>query len=77
MVEDRGKLLIVRAAGLATAFAGARRIARHVGDESLWRTMYQAEVRRQLGLFMLGQRLAGYTNIIDSRITAKIEPEAA
>jgi hypothetical protein len=66
MVEDRGELL-----------AGARRIARHLGNESLWRTMYQYEVRKQLGLFMLGQRLAGYTNVIDRRIAAKIEPEAA
>jgi hypothetical protein len=39
--------------------------------------MYQAEVRKQLGLFMLGPRLAGYTKIIDRRIAAKIEPEAA
>ena len=60
--RNRGKLLL-----------GAKPIARHAfKDEERWRSLYNEEMQRELGLFMLGNRLAGYTGIIDARLNAKI-----
>jgi hypothetical protein len=62
MAGNRGRLLL-----------GAKPIARHAfKDESKWRSIYRAQMQRELGLFMLGNRLAGYTVIIDARLNAKI-----
>jgi hypothetical protein len=62
MAGNRGRLLL-----------GAKPIARHAfKDESKWRSIYRAQMQRELGLFMLGNRLAGYTGIIDARLNAKI-----
>src|SRR5262245_49144702 len=61
-IKNRGKLLL-----------GARPIARHAfKDESRWRSLYNDEMQRALGLFMLGNRLAGYTGVIDAWLSAKI-----
>ena len=38
----------------------------------MWRSLYNEEMQRELGLFMLGRRVAGYTGIIDSRLEAKV-----
>jgi len=62
MAGNRGKLLL-----------GAKPIARHAfKDEKRWRSLYNEEMQRELGLFMLANRLAGYTGIIDARLNAKI-----
>jgi hypothetical protein len=62
MAGNRGKLLL-----------GARPIARHAfKDEERWRSVYNEHIQRELGLFMLGNRVAGYTGIIDARLNAKI-----
>ena len=62
MTANRGKLLL-----------GARPIARHAfKDEKRWRSVYNDALQRELGLFMLGRRIAGYTGIIDSRLNAKV-----
>jgi|RhiMethySRZTD1v2_1073278.scaffolds.fasta_scaffold2757471_2 hypothetical protein len=62
MAGSRGKLLL-----------GAKPIARHAfKDEERWRSIYNEQIRRELGLFMLGNRVAGYTGIIDARLNAKI-----
>jgi hypothetical protein len=62
MTANRGKLLL-----------GARPIARHAfKDEKRWRSVYNDALQRELGLFMLGRRIAGYTGIIDSRLDAKV-----
>ena len=61
--KRRGRMLI-----------GAKPIARKVfEDESKWRSLHSESMRRALGLFMLGGRLAGYENIIDERLNALIE----
>ena len=65
--RDRGKLLL-----------GARVIARHAfQDEDRWRSLYNSEMQRELGLFMLGNRVAGFSNVIDERLEAKIAAAAA
>jgi hypothetical protein len=62
MTTNRGKLLL-----------GAKPIARHAfKDEERWRSIYNEEMQRELGLFMLGRRVAGYTGIIDSRLNEKV-----
>ena len=62
MSANRGKLLL-----------GAKPIARHAfKDEKRWRSLYNAQMQRELGLFMLGSRVAGYTGIIDSRLSEKV-----
>jgi hypothetical protein len=62
MTANRGKLLL-----------GAKPIARHAfKDEKRWRSLYNGEMQRELGLFMLGRRVAGYTGVIDSRLNAKV-----
>jgi hypothetical protein len=62
MPENRGKLLL-----------GAKPIARHAfKDEARWRSVYNEQIQRELGLFMLGNRLAGYTGVIDARLKAKV-----
>jgi hypothetical protein len=62
MAGNRGKLLL-----------GAKPIARHAfQDEKRWRSLYNEQMQRELGLFMLGNRVAGYTGIIDARLNAKI-----
>ena len=62
MTATRGKLLL-----------GAKRIARHAfNDETRWRSLYNEALQRDLGLFMLGRRVAGYTGVIDSRLDAKV-----
>lgn len=62
MPGNRGKLLL-----------GAKPLARHAfKDEDRWRSLYNEEMQRELGLFMLGNRLVGYTGIIDARLNAKI-----
>jgi hypothetical protein len=62
MTADRGKLLL-----------GAKPIARHAfKDEERWRSVYNEEMQRELGLFTLGRRVAGYTGIIDSRLDEKV-----
>ena len=62
MTAHRGKLLL-----------GAKPIARHAfKDEKKWRSLYNEEMQRELGLFTLGRRVAGYTGIIDSRLEAKV-----
>ena len=59
---DKGRLL-----------RGAKRLANYVfKDEDLWRSMYGAEIRRELGLFNLNGRLVGYTGVIDQRLDAKL-----
>jgi hypothetical protein len=66
MAGSRGKLLL-----------GARPIARHAfKDEDRWRSLYNEDMQRELGLFMLGNRLAGYTGVIDARLNAKIAEAA-
>jgi hypothetical protein len=62
MADNRGKLLL-----------GAKRIARHAfKDEEKFRSVYNQLIQRELGLFMLGNRVAGYTAVIDARLNAKI-----
>src|SRR4029078_11233948 len=61
-ISEKGQLL-----------RGARLLARYVfEDEDSWRSMYGPEIKRELGLFMLNARLAGYTGIIDARLDAKV-----
>jgi hypothetical protein len=65
-MTDRGELVI-----------GAKRLARVIfQDEKRWRSLHRPAMRSALGLFMLGGRLAGYTKIIEARITAKVPLEA-
>jgi hypothetical protein len=65
--EDRGRLLV-----------GTRALARHVfGDERRWRSMYGDGIKRELGLFLLGQRMAGYTGVIDARLADKVNAALA
>jgi hypothetical protein len=60
-------------ANLGNLLLGARPIARHAfKDEKRWRSVYNDTLQRELGLFMLGRRIAGYTGIIDSRLDAKV-----
>jgi hypothetical protein len=62
MAANRGKLLL-----------GAKPIARHAfKDEEKWRSLYNEQMQRELGLFMLGSRLAGYSGVIDARLDAKV-----
>jgi hypothetical protein len=61
--KDRGRLIV-----------GARPLALKVyQDEEKGRSMYSPAIRRDLGLFMLGNRLAGYEGIIEDRLAAKID----
>jgi hypothetical protein len=65
--RDRGKLLL-----------GARVIARHAfQDEDRWRSLYNSEMQRELGLFTLGNRIAGFSKVIDERLAAKIAAATA
>jgi hypothetical protein len=62
MIASRGKLLL-----------GARPLAQHIfDDEEKFRSVYNEDLQRELGLFMLGKRVAGYTGVIDARLNAKI-----
>jgi len=62
MSDERGELLL-----------GARPLAAYaLRDERRWRSLYRRQMRRDLGLFVLGGRLAGYSGIIDRKITAKV-----
>jgi hypothetical protein len=61
--KGRGRLIV-----------GARPLARIVyQDEGKWRSMYSTAIRQDLGLFMLGNRLAGYEGVIEERLTAKVD----
>jgi hypothetical protein len=61
-MDTKGKLLL-----------GARPLAQHIfDDEEKFRSVYNADLPRELGLFFIGKRLAGYTGIINERLTAKI-----
>jgi hypothetical protein len=60
-MTGRGKLLL-----------GAKAIAAHAfRDETRWRSIYNAEIQRELGLFMLAKRIAGDSDVIDQRLDAK------
>jgi hypothetical protein len=62
MTASRGKLLL-----------GAKPIAQHIFDDGeKFRSVYNEDLQRDLGLFFLGKRVAGYTGIIDARLNAKI-----
>ena len=61
-MTDRGELVL-----------GAKPLARLIfHDEKRWRSLHRPAKRSALGLFMLGGRLAGYTGIIEARISAKV-----
>jgi hypothetical protein len=67
MTAIRGKLLL-----------GARPLAREIfGDEEKFRSVYNEDLQREMGLFFLGKRLAGYTGIINERVNAKIAGKPA
>jgi hypothetical protein len=52
---------------------GARPLAEFVfQDESKWRSILAPGMRADLGLFMLGNRIAGYEGIIEQRLTDKV-----
>ena len=60
--QGRGRLVL-----------GARCLAELIyQDESRWRSLYGSRLRRELGLFQLGNRIAGYTGVIESRLAAKV-----
>jgi hypothetical protein len=60
--QERGRLVV-----------GTRALAELVyQDESRWRSMYGNSLRRELGLFMIGHRLAGYAGVIEARLAAKV-----
>jgi hypothetical protein len=61
--KGRGRLIV-----------GARPLARFVfQDEEKWRSMYTPAIRQDLGLIMLGNRLAGYEVVIEERLAAKVD----
>jgi hypothetical protein len=61
-MTGKGKLLL-----------GAKPIAAHAfRDKGRWRSIYNAEIQRELGLFMLANRIAGYSGVIDQRLGAKL-----
>jgi hypothetical protein len=61
-IEQRGRLVL-----------GARPLAEFVFQgESKWRSILAPGMRADLGLFMLGNRLAGYQGIIEQRLADKV-----
>jgi hypothetical protein len=61
-IEQRGRLVL-----------GARQLAGFVfQDESKWRSILASGMRADLGLFMLGNRIAGYEGIIEQRLADKV-----
>jgi hypothetical protein len=61
-IDNRGRLVF-----------GAKPIARHsLGDEKHWRRVYNPRVQQELGLFMFGGQLAGWTGIMAARMEAKL-----
>ena len=66
-MTDWGRLLL-----------GAKPIARHaLKDERKWKAVYNPRLQAELGLFNLAGRVAGYTGIIDARLTAKVNAALA
>ena len=60
--QERGRLVV-----------GTRALAELVyQDESRWRSIYGNSLRRELGLFQLGNRIAGYSGVIEARLAAKV-----
>lgn len=60
--QGRGRLVL-----------GARPLAALIyQDESRWRSLYSNYLRRELGLFTIGHRIAGYTGVIEARLAAKV-----
>jgi hypothetical protein len=52
---------------------GARPLAEFVfQDESKWRSILAPGMRADLGLFMLGNRIAGYEGVIEQRLADKV-----
>ena len=66
MTAIRGKLLL-----------GARPLAREIfGDEEKFRSVYNEDLQREMGLFFLVSDLQ-YTGIINERVNAKIAGKPA
>jgi hypothetical protein len=59
-IEQRGRLVL-----------GAQLAAFVFQDESKWRSILASGMRADLGLFTLGNRIAGYEGIIERRLADK------
>ena len=61
--QGRGRLIL-----------GAKPLAVKIfNDEARWRSLYTPSMQRVLGIFRLGNRLAGYEEVIAARLDALVE----
>jgi hypothetical protein len=61
--DDLGELIVGAKPLAAAIYKNARK----------WRSVLSPTLRADLGLFLMGNRLCGYSNVIQRRIAAKLE----